>query len=175
MRGVQVQAQSMHSRTVLHPCRYEFRKICLLLALAIRTGFRVCVIFSDVQSNLWEVMHLSDLLSADFNHVPGMSASAQPFDWQDHDFVGLGAQFQVFAWMPFLPASWSVTFLAFTFGNPRFVLAWWLARGAAVAGKACFESGESLLELADFGFEDSAVWAVIFCDACSLPGTPKPC
>jgi hypothetical protein len=86
-----------------------------------------------------------------------MSASAQPCDWQDHDFVGLGASFQGFAWMPFLSAGWSVTFLAFTFlaftfGHPRFVLAWWLTRGAAVAGKSSFKSGESLLELAGFCF-----------------------
>ena len=77
MRDVQVHPQSMYSRTVLYPCGYEFRKICLLLVLAIRTGFRVCVIFSDVQSNFWEVVNLSDLLPADFNTIPGMPACAQ--------------------------------------------------------------------------------------------------
>ena len=81
-----------------------------------------------------------------------MPARTKPGDGEDHDFIGLGAQLEGFAWMPFLSAVWSVTFLTFTFWNPRFVLTWWLARSAAVAGKASFKSGESLLELADFRF-----------------------
>ena len=54
--------------------------------------------------------------------------------------------------MPFLRSAGSVAFLPFAFGNPRFILAWWLTRGAAVAGETGFESSESLLELADFRF-----------------------
>lgn len=52
MRGVQVHTQSMHSRTVLHITWNEFRKICSLGLLTIRTGFRVRMILGDVQSNL---------------------------------------------------------------------------------------------------------------------------
>ena len=77
--------------------------------------------------------------------------------------------------MSFLPAGRSFAFLAFAFWNPRSVMTRWLTRGETVAAQASFKSGESLLELADFRFEDSAVWAVIFCDVRSLPGTADSC